>query len=433
MSWKSNGKWSKGAWQEWDPKKQKKDPKDNKAKGHVMYAWDGRRINLDADDGNGKSSSAVSSSSSDSQLRLENQKIKQAVRKIMDSETPGEEEVEILRDLVKPDPRDQLKERQKQLNLERRSLNRAAKLKEDMTEKENGFGEWVASQRRGIEKEEKRHASEMAEIRDAIRAAEEREMADKDTARKETDENMSPSHTENSTEALQQELDGVKQQMTQFTTYVATMEEQNKALLAQNQVLTEQMAMLVSSLHNRDARIDLKDSPQHPFRLDQAANVGERVAKRSPNRSRSPPAHTQGKKPKKGQVDHSVVKQVISALEETSQQMFLQEMQRDPEKYSSMDAVMDLMERAKQWEASAKQQQAEKAALLAAQAAKIPVERHGTVALLPFRGGQPLPTAPGDAGLLSLDDEQDGEVEDQNQEYKTPKTRPKAVEMGAMS
>ena len=55
------------------------------------------------------------------------------------------------------------------------------------------------------------------------------------------------------------------------------------------------------------------------------------------------------------------------------------------------------------------------------------------MALLPFRGGQPLPTAPGDAGLLSLDDEQDGEVEDQNQEYKTPKTRPKAVEMGAMS
>ena len=193
MSWKANGKWSKGAWQDWDTKKQKKENKENKAnKGHVMYAWDGRRINLDSEDGNGKSSSAVSSSSTESQFRLENQKIKQAVRKIMESEAPGEEEVEILRELVKPDPRDQLKERQKQLNQERRSLNRAAKLKEDMTEKENGFGAWVASQRRGIEQEEKRHASEMAEIRVAIREAEERENNDKDTALKGTDENMSP-------------------------------------------------------------------------------------------------------------------------------------------------------------------------------------------------------------------------------------------------
>lgn len=127
----------------------------------------------------------------------------------------------------------------------------------------------------------------------------------------------------------------------------------------QNQQLTEQVAMLVSTLSTRNATEFIpKESPQHPVprpslaRFEGAATDSSRRGK---HRSRSPLTRTSPESVKKAKhdnlpvdsgdpVDHAEVKRLLAGVSEEAQSYFLQNMQSEPEKFPTMAKVRDLIQ-----------------------------------------------------------------------------------------
>ena len=112
----------------------------------IIYGYDGKKVDLKQFTG-GQSSSGSSQSQAEQTLREENARLKTAVRQALASK-PVEDLME-LEKMSQLSPREELRERQKLLNQERKSLNRAAKIKEDIEKKERKFASWRTGMRGG--------------------------------------------------------------------------------------------------------------------------------------------------------------------------------------------------------------------------------------------------------------------------------------------
>ena len=178
MSWKGQGrafqgyqKWSGDQTWEWNSKAKKKGKetteKTEKADNQIVfYGYDGKKVVVGSSSGSSPSSSAA-----DSALRAENAKLKEAMRKSIEEGKVVEVAPEIQQ-MVRVDPREELKERQRQLNQERKTLNRAVRIKEEMEKKGQKFSSWKASFQQGLAEEEKRHTQVMAELVQELKDAE---------------------------------------------------------------------------------------------------------------------------------------------------------------------------------------------------------------------------------------------------------------------
>eukprot|EP00913_Durusdinium_trenchii_P022577 g21206.t1 len=260
QKWRNQGKGQQ--WSDWEkPSKKGKDKEEKGGKQPILYGWDGKKIEVKRD-GGAKPGSSSGSSHSEAALREENRKIKEVVRNLLGSETQSEADIQALRDFAKVDPREDLKERQRLLNSERRSLNKTAKIREVIDEQEANFQSWQETYKAGLEQEEKRYQAKMAELREELKAAEKGEMED-----------PVPGSMDDGQESaqdlpvyVQQELADLRGQMRQFMSYAQMMEKKNAAL-------TDQVTMLVTTLQSREQQISSDFSPQHPVRRSGNGNA----------------------------------------------------------------------------------------------------------------------------------------------------------------
>lgn len=215
----------------------------------IIYGYDGKKVDLKQFTG-GQSSSGSSQSQAEQTLREENARLKTAVRQALASK-PVEDLME-LEKMSQLSPREELRERQKLLNQERKSLNRAAKIKEDIVieKKERKFASWRTGMRGGLEEEERRHASIMAEMRTELQEAEKAKDENMDEEPEERQQSEDPR-----IDALTVELEEMKSQFSQMITYTARMEKQN-------QNLADQVQALVTAMSGQRLTDGLRDSPQ---------------------------------------------------------------------------------------------------------------------------------------------------------------------------
>ena len=237
-----------------------------------------------------------------------------------------------------------MKERQRLLNSERRSLNKTAKIREVIDEQEANFQSWQETYKAGLEQEEKRYQAKMAELREELKAAEKGEMED-----------PVPGSMDDGQESaqdlpvyVQQELADLRGQMRQFMSYAQMMEKKNAAL-------TDQVTMLVTTLQSREQQISSDFSPQHPVRRsgngnalwvpskeEDATSVEKRERSRSPTRKIAKLEH---------KLDPVEFKLQLEKISEGSQVEVLNAVHGDPVQYATMEAVLPLIQKAMEAEA----------------------------------------------------------------------------------
>ena len=257
MSWKQQKAWNYRA-EEWkqswprtkevktNKEKPKNDGKQQKGKNvPVLVGHDGHKIELDFGDGG---SSAGSLSTMSSAMQEENRCLKEAVR-FMSSKNDTAAIPDYIKKIVEPDPREKLREQQKELNKARKNLTKVEKIKEDLDKKEASYGRWKNGMAAGLKKAEEIHAKEMQQLRMDLKLAEE----GKDVPEEDEDMDLEKEH-------LAKELDEVKDKMDQMTSYVAAMEQRNQDLVSQVQTLVT----AIQTTHKSE--LWNKDSPQEVHR-----------------------------------------------------------------------------------------------------------------------------------------------------------------------
>ena len=181
-----------------------------------------------------------SSGNADSMLKDENTKLKEAMRFIIDKMAPTEEAKQELpagvKELIKVDPRESLKIRQKELNNERKQLNKLEKTKEVLETKEKSFGEWKQNVPDGVIKEEKRHQQTMAELQEQIKKLERQR------------DGVEPIDVESDAEEAKAEQDGMKQELADLRMDMRNMMAYTSHLETQNVRLAEQMTQQLGSI-----------------------------------------------------------------------------------------------------------------------------------------------------------------------------------------
>ena len=287
MSWKAKQNWN--VWQEWAPEpayyyETKKPEKRGNDKQKKAVLYDGKAVELE------ESGSALprssSSSQSDSALKEENQKLRETMKFLVEKIVPKEEDQqhlpEAVQEVLKTDPREIIKQKQKALNQERKALNKVTKVRETMDRKEKSFSEWKYSIQEGIRKEEKRVATEVAELREELRSIE---------AGKEDPLMVADSDDENKIDqAVQGELRAMRQEFRGLTSYTAHLEAKNAAMMEQMQA---QMSAIMGALQGATLTTGPRvSSPQQP--LVRKKTIGTEIlstredGKERADRSRSP-------------------------------------------------------------------------------------------------------------------------------------------------
>ncbi|CAK9036607.1 unnamed protein product [Durusdinium trenchii] len=324
MSWKKSGQYGRQD-QQWKdtqwgwPKGSKQDqPKKSKDEnGMIIYGYDGKKVDLKQFTG-GQSSSGSSQSQAEQTLREENARLKTAVRQALASK-PVEDLME-LEKMSQLSPREELRERQKLLNQERKSLNRAAKIKEDIEKKERKFASWRTGMRGGLEEEERRHASIMAEMRTELQEAEKAKDENMDEEPEERQQSEDPR-----IDALTVELEEMKSQFSQMITYTARMEKQN-------QNLADQVQALVTAMSGQPA----KRSGGLPDEEERQPKHGR---SRSPKKSPAKSFLAEDDAP----MEEEEIKQILQKVSENAQMIILNMRNAEPEKYKSAKAMKQLI------------------------------------------------------------------------------------------
>ena len=224
--------WGKGKGWNWNQSRWKKRPNQKDKGDTYLRGYDGKKIDLtDSEDWQPSWSSAGAGEAS---LREENGKLKEAMRFVLSKvATPEEVPAEIV-SLTQVDPRESLRQRQKDLNAERRAITKIMKTREQLDKTEERFSKWKKSITEGVTQEEKRHQEKVIDMRKKIQELQQEKSGGE------------PVTIESDTEAegadgLKKDIKQVKLEFQQFATYTASMEQRNAAMI-------EQMQLQISSL-----------------------------------------------------------------------------------------------------------------------------------------------------------------------------------------
>ena len=318
MSWRKGQKqpWTEPTWQEekwasdgWARKNRKKEePKERP----VLYGFDGKPVHRDGGLGRPSSQSA---SKQELSVAEENSKLKATIRFLAQKVAATEEVPEDVQDYLKEDPRESLKARQRELNQERKVLNRTAKLKDDIRKKEEKFKTWKEDIEAGVKSETQRVNSTLAELQEALKAAENGEVI-----HLEDDE-----PTDKIPSTVRQEMEALRAGYGQMESYMCQMEARNQQMAAQMQNMMETFQTMVL------LKSPSKWSPQHPV-----APAAFRADPKEKSRSRSP---IRVKTEEMEGFDLGMVPEAV-------QMCALQRMQDDPNQFKTGPQVEELIARA---------------------------------------------------------------------------------------
>ncbi|CAK8985713.1 unnamed protein product [Durusdinium trenchii] len=214
MSWQGyyEDGWKSANPQRWK-NKDKKQPK-KKDEGFLIYGYDGKKVKVDEPVSKGQSSQ----SSLESSLREENTKLKRAMQFVMEKISEKDKVPEEYTELVKISPRELLKQKQRELNEERKSLNRLSKAKENLEKEESRWESWKERMDRGFLQEQKRHAEALAGLKEEIKNIEQ-EGDDEATMVSDSDDD--------SKATIKKQFKEIQEGLVGLTAYTAELEAKN--------------------------------------------------------------------------------------------------------------------------------------------------------------------------------------------------------------
>ena len=342
MTWKNKGQ-NSGRWSNWSgdwkttdksDKKKKEEPQ-GKGKANAgqvtILAYDDRRVVVPEGGGNGGSSSASSSG-----LQEENRRLKEAFRSILDGTADEKTEDEVW-GLIATDPREALRQQQKELNKQKKALTKAEKVRATMEEKSAKWARWKTGYMKGLEMEEQRYKEEMKELEAELKEVEKEKEKEKDG----TMDLDSDGHEDDYKRSVDDELKTFRQQMVQMSSYVQLMEQRN-------QDLTTQMQQLITAVRDVKPTELTRESPQvvkppTMARLDGEDSQDEaKGEKRSRSRSRTPRAF-ELELPSHLAPEAEGFLPLIQGMAEETQDQMLAILKAEPENFQNSEQVKQLI------------------------------------------------------------------------------------------
>ena len=346
MPWKKGQDWY---WDQsqWNVPKGRKDNKNTKDGKTFLIGYDGRRIEVEGD--GGSYGHGWSYGSQEAQLKEENQKLKETMRNMMAKDAMKEVPKEVI-DLVQEDPRETLKAKQRELNLERKALNRLCKVKEEITRKDQKFQAWRESVNGGVRQEEKRHSGVMAELQAELKRLEKVNSgeADPETLEIESDED----ELRQEASMLKKELKMIKSQFRDYTEYATQMETRNARMFEAMQI---QMAQLLGAVQGSRLAGEIPvTSPKQEVKPPKTigAEVKRESGTPSPERrgrSRTPSKRARLSMSKEGlQYSFEELQSEITQLPEVCQQRVLQVITEKPTEFVTWSSALQLIQDVKE-------------------------------------------------------------------------------------
>ena len=361
MSWKNEVYWYDWGKQQKKGNRKKEDARDGKAKGKNVFlvGYDGKMVEVD--DQPGSSWQSSQSTSQEAQMQTENRRLKEAMRFMLDKVAPTDaEKAEIpeeVKELVKIDPRESIRLRQKELNEERKKINKLDKAKDTMDKKSKNFQSWKETVESGIRKEEKRHSSELAEISAEIKSLErQRDGVDPIQVDSEGEEEGDESQLQVKNQRLQKELAELRSDMQNVMAYTMQQDQKNAQMMEQ---LQSQLMSLVSVVQGSVLTTPPPaNSPNQEVKgrkktlgtiLQEEQAEGRALTKvkqeESRERARTPDIDRRAaKQPKIAQeFESQQLKTELARYPEECQMAVLQTIHQDPEAYVTWEAVSNLI------------------------------------------------------------------------------------------
>ncbi|CAK9021962.1 unnamed protein product [Durusdinium trenchii] len=226
MSWK--GRWGsnaraeawKGSWPKENKKPQEKSKKE-KPDNQVLRYHDGTKIDTTV----GGSSTLQGSSAQSSLLQEENKKLREAIKALSQKADLSEvESADEIRKLVETDPREVLREQQKELNKLKKELTKKEKIERQLKEKAENHASWKAGILEGVKRADIKHLEEIKKLKEELAQVED----DKDVK-----DGMSVEVPQGNDSAMDSKLEDMDRKMYQMASYVETMEQRNQDLAYQ--------------------------------------------------------------------------------------------------------------------------------------------------------------------------------------------------------
>ena len=329
MSWK-NGRWSgnaraeawKNAWIKENKRPSQEKPKKEKGDNMVLRYHDGSKIDTSV---GGTTSSGLSSQSSG--LQEENKKLREAIKALAQkTDLSTVESADEIRKLVETDPREVLREQQKELNKLKKELTKKEKIEKQLKEKQESHGTWRSGILEGVKRADAKHLEEIKKLKEELTQVEE-EKDDKDK------ENMD---TSNGEDAVASKLETMNRQMYQMASYVETIEQRN-------QDLAYQVSMLLTAVKG-NSEVLQHDSPQMvkpPVTTRLASVSTERTSRNSRDRSRSP-CRIEELEVNVDPLTHHAVKEALDILSPEHQEHVLAIVRAEPEKFPTVETIVIL-------------------------------------------------------------------------------------------
>eukprot|EP00913_Durusdinium_trenchii_P029729 g27861.t1 len=233
MTWRGQQNWNQKA-QDWknawpiDKKnqdKQKKAKKNQKEKDKTerptfFLSHDGRKVALGS---GGGSSSGASASASARAVQEENRRLKEALKLISEKRTVDNGILEDCQKLIQ-NPREQLRERQRELNKEKKTLTRQEKLEATIQETDESYRSWRSGMEEGLKQEDARHAAEIEKLQQELKDLQ--EAKDPDAMKEDMDDEKLLREG-----SMAQELYEVRETMKEMAYHVKTLEQRNQEIV----------------------------------------------------------------------------------------------------------------------------------------------------------------------------------------------------------
>lgn len=328
MSWQGyyEDGWKSANPQRWK-NKDKKQPK-KKDEGFLIYGYDGKKVKVDEPVSKGQSSQ----SSLESSLREENTKLKRAMQFVMEKISEKDKVPEEYTELVKISPRELLKQKQRELNEERKSLNRLSKAKENLEKEESRWESWKERMDRGFLQEQKRHAEALAGLKEEIKNIEQ-EGDDEATMVSDSDDD--------SKATIKKQFKEIQEGLVGLTAYTAELEAKNARMMEQmqNQMMSLMTMMGGGAIAPAISPAMPAMSPEQRVHARGRARLAEEV-KNGPARSRSPVPKVEEAKEED---PFKNLKSTIAPLPETCQAIVLNTINANIKDYPSKAEVNRLI------------------------------------------------------------------------------------------
>ena len=342
MTWKQNKNWNpkaqawKQAWPSEQPEKPKTKKEDKEKDKAFFVGYDGKKVPLPSGHvASSGSTSSATTGAANSQVLEENRKLRDVFKLILDRDA-GKETGKNPTDLVEEckklvhNPRESLRERQRELNKEKKSINKAEKLEIAIKEKEDSFVKWKAGFHEMLKAEEKRYEEEVKALREELKLVEEGP---------EINSMDADSDGELIAKNVAEDLSQVKAQMDQMATYFEVMEKRNQQMV---QEMNHQVQSLVAVIRTSQ-RPDMvnQSSPQliRPPRQRLESTPAREGRSRSPAMKRPMIEMVSEEQELK-----TFLQGLLANLREEHRQHILAIVESEPEEYSTKEAIEILVQ-----------------------------------------------------------------------------------------